>query len=100
VPGRLGAPRKAGPAKAYSEAEIFAVVQALIVKLTGAGDSKVVTGARFVQDLGCDSLNMVEIVMECEDYFGIQIGERAGGSVKSVENLVDVVKRALKSQPG
>ena len=83
--------------KSYRDAEIFPAIKAMIVKLTQVDAKKVVPPARFIQDLGCDSLNVVEIVMECEDTYKIDIGDKEGQQVKTVQNLVDVVKTKLRN---
>ncbi len=61
-------------------------------------EKKVVPAARFVQDLDCDSLNVVELVMECEDRFGIDINDAESEKLKTVQDLVAQVKASLKKQ--
>jgi acyl carrier protein len=98
VPGRFGTARNRKLAEIYSDAEIFSAIQAMIARQAKGDSSKVMPEAGFIQDLGCDSLGMVEIVMECEDRFGIEIGERTARRVKSVQDLVAAVKTALEAQ--
>ena len=99
--GALWAQKKGGAPKStrvYREAEIFPAVKAIIVKLTRVDGKKVEPAARFIQDLGCDSLNVVELVMECEDQFGIAISDAEGEKIKTVQDLVAQVKTSLKKQ--
>jgi len=86
------------PSRVYRDAEIFPEVKVIIVRLTKSGEKQVVPGARFIQDLGCDSLDVVEIVMECEDGFGIEIGDDEMEKVKAVQDRVTEVKALLKKQ--
>jgi acyl carrier protein len=54
---------------------------------------KVVPGASFVEDLGADSLDVVELLMSLESEFGITIPDDESDEVHSVRELVSVFKR-------
>jgi acyl carrier protein len=86
------------PTRVYRDSEIFPAVKAIVVELLKVDEKKVVPAARLVQDLGCDSLNVVELVMECEDRFGIEISDAEGEKIKTVQDLVAQVKTSLKKQ--
>jgi acyl carrier protein len=99
--GQLRAQQKKGSPKStktYRDAEVFPAVKALMVKLEEADESKVTPGARFIEDLDFDSLDVVELVLECEDEFAIEISDEEGEKLKTVQNLVDQVKAKLKKQ--
>ena len=58
--------------------EIASRVKAIIVDKLGVEESEVTTEASFTNDLGADSLDTVELIMEFEKEFGISIPEKIG----------------------
>ena len=51
---------------------------------------------RFIDDLGCDSLDMVDLIMECEKEFNISIPDDDVDKILTVQNLIDYVKERCK----
>lgn len=72
--------------------EIYAEVKAVIVDRLGIDADKVNEGTSFVDDLGADSLDIVELVMEMEDQFGFEISDEDAENLKTVGDVVDYVK--------
>ena len=75
--------------------EIESRVKAIIIEKFGVSESEVTSDANFTNDLGADSLDRVELVMNIEDEFGISIPEdqaekiaTVGDAVKFVEEMV------------
>ena len=66
----------------------------MLVELHGFDRDKVTTHATFDEDLGADSLDMREIVMDAEELFGVDLPDNAGGS-RTVGDLVVVIDKAL-----
>ncbi len=55
-------------------------------------DAKSVCGdSRFVEDLGADSLDLVDLVMELEDEFSIQINDSETGKFKTIDDVVSFI---------
>jgi len=52
----------------------------------------VVPEASFVDDLGADSLDLVELVMAMEEEFGIEIGDEDAERIRTVQDAIDYVK--------
>ena len=52
---------------------------------------------RIVDDLGADSLDMIELTIECEKHFKVDISDAAMDKVKTVDQLVDAVMDAGKA---
>lgn len=50
----------------------------------------------FREDLGCDSLDMIEVIMECEREFNIVIPDSAFDSIKTIQDLIDYIKEHTK----
>src|SRR4051812_34591703 len=81
--------------KTYREAEIAPKVKQIVVKLLEAKPAAVVESARIVKDLGADSLNFVELIMEMEDQFAIQNPDVEAKKVVTVGDLIQCVKKHL-----
>ena len=75
--------------------EIEAKVKAIIVDKLGAEESQVTGTASFTQDLGADSLDTVELLMEFEKVFGIKIPEDQEGNIATVQDAIDRVAELL-----
>jgi acyl carrier protein len=73
-------------------ADFEARVKEIIVEQLGVDLAEVVTGASFVNDLGADSLDTVELVMAFEEEFGIEIPDEEAEKIQTVGNAVDYVK--------
>ena len=81
--------------------DIGAEVRDILAFHLGAEDKRLTDDTRLHEDLGADSLDVVEIVMSCEERFGVEIPNRAatglttvGDAVRCVEAQVAAVKAA------
>jgi acyl carrier protein len=71
-------------------------VKKIIVEHLGVEESKVVENASFIDDLGADSLDTVELVMAFEEEFGIEIPDEAAEKIGTVKDAVDYIKNATQ----
>lgn len=71
--------------------EIFQTVKDLIVEHLGVNEAQVVSGATFVDDLGADSLDIVELVMALEEKFGVEISDDDAQKIAKVEDAVNYI---------
>jgi acyl carrier protein len=71
--------------------EISARVKALIAENLGVDAAKVVEAASFVDDLGADSLDTVQLVMALEEEFGLEIPDADAEKIKTVKLAIDYV---------
>ncbi|NBV54642.1 MAG: acyl carrier protein [Proteobacteria bacterium] len=76
--------------------DIAARVKQLVVENLGVDAAKVVEGASFVDDLGADSLDTVQLVMAMEDEFSIEIPDAAAEKITTVKAAIDYVTQAVK----
>lgn len=76
-------------------AEILEKVQGIIVDKLGVEPSEVTESANFTKDLGADSLDTVELLMEFEKVFGIKIPDEETSSIATVKDAVDKVAEKL-----
>lgn len=77
-----------------STEEIRTTLAEIVNDLAGVAAEDVQLDKSFVDDLGVDSLSMVEIIYECEDRFGVEIPEEDSKSLKTVGDAVAYIERA------
>ena len=75
-----------------SSEEVFERVKAIIVEQLGVTDTSVTMDASFIDDLGADSLDIVELVMAIEEEFDIEIPDTDAEKVVTVEDVVEYIK--------
>ena len=73
-------------------ADIEAKVKEIIINELGVDAEKVTPEASFVEDLGADSLDTVELVMAFEEEFGMEIPDEEAEKITTVEEAVDYVQ--------
>ena len=64
----------------------------IIVEQLSVDKDKVVPGANFVDDLGADSLDLVELIMAMEEAFDIEIADEVAEKIATVQNAIDHIK--------
>ena len=63
----------------------------IIVEQLSVDKEKVVSGASFVDDLGADSLDLVELIMAMEEEFDVEIPDEEAEKIATVQNAIDFV---------
>ena len=71
--------------------EIFEKVKEVIVEQLNVEEDDVVTEASFIDDLGADSLDIVELVMALEESFGVSIPDEEAEGIKTVGDAVSYI---------
>lgn len=66
-------------------------IKSIIVEQLGVNESEVTGGASFIDDLGADSLDIIELVMAFEEAFGIEIPDEDAEKIKTVQDAVNYV---------
>ncbi len=79
-----------------STAEVEEKVKAIIVEKLGVEESEVTREASFTNDLGADSLDTVELIMEFEKDFGTEIPEDKAESITTVGEAIDFLTANAK----
>ena len=79
-----------------SSEEIFEKVKGIIVEQLGVTDTSVTMEASFIDDLGADSLDIVELVMAIEEEFDIEIPDSDSEKVVTVGDVVDYIKENVQ----
>ena len=75
-----------------SSEEVLEKVKGIIVEQLGVAESAVTMEASFIDDLGADSLDIVELVMAIEEEFKIEIPDADAEKVVTVRDVVDYIK--------
>jgi|TARA_B100001964_G_scaffold201940_1_gene229962 acyl carrier protein len=70
----------------------FDKVKEVIIDKLGVEEDKVVTEASFVDDLGADSLDTVELIMQLEEEFGLEIPDESAEKMTTVQAAVDYIE--------
>ena len=76
-------------------ADTFEQVKKVIVDLLGVEADKVTRDASFREDLGADSLDLVELIMEFEEQFGETISDEEAQQLTTVGQVVDYVEQHM-----
>ena len=71
-------------------------VVALIAEQLGKSKDAVTLDAQFIEDLGADSLDLVELIMSMEDEFGVEIADEDAEKILKVSDAVDYVIKNQK----
>ena len=66
-------------------------VKKIVLEHLGVEESKVVENASFIDDLGADSLDTVELVMAFEEEFGVEIPDDAAEKILTIKDAVDFI---------
>ena len=72
-------------------ANIEQKVKAIIAENLGVSEDEIKTTSSFIEDLGADSLDIVELVMQMEEEFEVEIPDEEAENIKTVQNAVDYI---------
>jgi acyl carrier protein len=71
-------------------------VKKMIVEQLGVNESEVVPEAKFIDDLGADSLDIVELVMALEDEYSIEIPDEDAEKIETVGDAIRYIEEHIK----
>lgn len=72
--------------------EVFEKIKGIIVEQLGVAETAVTMEASFIDDLGADSLDIVELIMALEEEFDMEIPDNDAEKVVTVGDVVDYIK--------
>ena len=67
----------------------------IIINKLGVDENKITKDARFVDDLGADSLDTVEIIMDFEEEFGVEIPDEDAEKLTTIQAALDYINSKL-----
>lgn len=73
--------------------EVFNKVKKIVIENLGVEESKVTETSSFVEDLGADSLDQVELVMAFEEEFGVEIPDDIAEKITTVQKAVEYIEQ-------
>ncbi len=73
-------------------ADVETRVREIIAEQLGVAATEVTPEASFIEDLGADSLDIVELVMALEEEYGIEISDEDAEKVRTVKDVVDYIQ--------
>ncbi|MFL5255122.1 MAG: acyl carrier protein [Rhodopila sp.] len=76
--------------------EVAAKIKQIVVEHLGVDEAKVTPEASFIDDLGADSLDTVELVMAFEEAFNVEIPEDAAEKIATVQDAIDYITKQSK----
>jgi acyl carrier protein len=79
-----------------SNEELVQKIKQIIVQQLSVEEDKVQPGASFTEDLGADSLDVVELVMAFEQAFNIEISDENAGKIKTVGDVILHIEELIK----
>ena len=71
--------------------ENFDKLKKILIDVLGAKEEDIKSESKFVDDLGADSLDLVELIMAFEDKFGIEISVEDAEKIVTVKNTLDYI---------
>ena len=72
--------------------EVADRVKKIVIEHLGVDEDKVIESANFIEDLGADSLDTVELVMAFEEEFGCEIPDDAAENISTIKNAIDFIE--------
>lgn len=73
-------------------AEVYDSIKGIIAEKLGVDEGDVTREASFVEDLGADSLDLVELIMALEDEFGVEISDEEAEKITNVEQAIRYIE--------
>ncbi len=73
--------------------EIADKVKKIVIEHLGVEESKVSEDANFIDDLGADSLDTVELVMAFEEEFGCEIPDEAAEKILTIKDAIEYIEK-------
>jgi acyl carrier protein len=67
----------------------------IIVEQLGVSEEEVTLEASFIEDLGADSLDLVELIMAMEEEFGIEISDEDAEKIQTVQDVVSYINEHM-----
>ncbi|MCK5391736.1 MAG: acyl carrier protein [Deltaproteobacteria bacterium] len=78
------------------EQEILSKVREMVASQLGKSEDEITLESSFIEDLGADSLDLVELIMSMEDEFGLEISDEDAESIITVQDAINFISERKK----
>jgi acyl carrier protein len=78
------------------EQEILSKVREMVASQLGKSEDEITLESSFIEDLGADSLDLVELIMSMEDEFGLEISDEDAESIITVQDAINFISEHKK----
>ena len=78
--------------------EVTEKVRQIVSEQLGVDEAEVTPSASFIDDLGADSLDQVELVMALEEAFNMEVGDEDAEKILTVQNAIDYVEKHARGR--
>ena len=96
----FSAPRNLNQTNFMAEKSIEEKVKDIIVEQLGVNPEQVTPQASFIEDLGADSLDIVELVMAFEEEFSVEVPDEDAEKLQTVGDVIKYIEERAKAQGG
>jgi acyl carrier protein len=76
--------------------EIVSAVKKMIASQLGKSEDEITPDSSFIEDLGADSLDLVELIMSMEDKFGLEIADEDAEGIVTVQDAINFIMERKK----
>lgn len=77
--------------------EILDKVKDMIASQLGKSEDEITPDSSFIEDLGADSLDLVELIMSMEDEFGLEISDEDAENIVTVQDALNFIRDSVES---
>ena len=78
-------------------AEVLAKVKEMIASHLGKPEEEITPDSSFIEDLGADSLDLVELIMSMEDEFGLEISDEDAENIITVQDAINFIQSSVQA---
>ena len=78
------------------EKEVLSKVVEMVASQLGKSENEITLESSFIEDLGADSLDLVELIMSMEDEFGLEISDEDAESIITVQDAINFISERKK----
>ena len=79
--------------------EVLAKVKEMVASHLGRAVDEITPDSSFIEDLGADSLDLVELIMSMEDEFELEISDEDAENIITVQDAVNFIQKSIESAP-
>ncbi len=80
-----------------NNAEILAKVKEMVASHLGKAEDEITPDSSFIEDLGADSLDLVELIMSMEDEFGLEISDEDAENIITVQDAINFIQSSVEA---